>query len=126
MTLSRSPAENKKSLYLDDRPTVKDEFNYDQIAHSLKEVIKQQDDFPTHISLMGEWGSGKSTVLKLLTESLKEERRIAIKEFSVWKYSDDTTTLQRRIIRQVKQELKSDAKKQTEKDFSSKMNDSIE
>lgn len=126
MTLSRSPAENKKSLYLDDRPTVKDEFNYDQIAHSLKEVIKQQDDFPTHISLMGEWGSGKSTVLKLLTESLKEERRIAIKEFSVWKYSDDTTTLQRRIIRQVKQELKSDAKKQTEKDFSSKMNDSVE
>ncbi|WP_204167547.1 P-loop NTPase fold protein [Staphylococcus sp. GDK8D68P] len=120
MTLSRSPAENKKSLYLDDRPTVKDEFNYDQIAHSLKEVIKQQDDFPTHISLMGEWGSGKSTVLKLLTESLKEERRIAIKEFSVWKYSDDTTTLQRRIIRQVKQELKSDAKKQTEKDFPQK------
>lgn len=118
--------EEKKSLYLDDRPTVEDEFDYNQIADTLKEVIKQQDDFPTHISLMGEWGSGKSTVIKLLKESLKEEKRIAIKEFSVWKYSDDTTTLQRRIIRQVKQELKSKKNKQEEKDFSSKMDDSIE
>ncbi|MDV2581575.1 P-loop NTPase fold protein [Alkalibacillus haloalkaliphilus] len=103
---SKDDTEKEYNLYLEDRPTAKDDFDFYQIADSLKETVKETNGAPKHISLMGEWGSGKSTVIQLLKDKLdKKEDKIELKSFSVWKFSDNSTSLQRRIVRQVKKEL---------------------
>lgn len=105
MCKSKNQEDTKYNLYLDDNPTNQDEFEYEQIADLLKDTIQKSNDFPMHISLMGEWGTGKSTVIKLLESKLENHKKIELKSFSVWKFSDNSTSLQRRIIRQVQNEL---------------------
>ncbi|MCT2534783.1 KAP family NTPase [Aquibacillus koreensis] len=93
------------NLYLEDSPTIEDRFGYNDIALSLQEAL-EQSNFPTHISLMGEWGSGKSTVVELLKEKLKSSEEYALESISVWKFSDNSTSLQRKIIREIQSTLK--------------------
>lgn len=91
-------------LYLVDKPTVNDKFHYNHIAQTLEETLIQSE-FPTHIGLMGDWGSGKSTVLKLLEDLLQKNQNYAMKTISVWKFSDNSTSLQRKIIREIQSTL---------------------
>ncbi|WP_185819894.1 P-loop NTPase fold protein [Salibacterium salarium] len=93
-----------ENLYLEDRPTLKDEFYYQDIANTLKDTIKEVE-FPTHIGLMGTWGSGKSTVLKLTRNILKDSPEYGMKTVSVWKFSDNSTSLHRNIIKQIRRTL---------------------
>ncbi|MEJ9219793.1 P-loop NTPase fold protein [Paenibacillus glucanolyticus] len=100
-----------KKLFLEDRPlksTSGDKFQYTQVAEVICDVL-EQNNFPVHIGLFGPWGSGKTSVIKLLENKIESDSNISekylIKTLSVWKFADDAPSLHRKIVRQVQAEL---------------------
>lgn len=56
-----------------------------QYAESLAEYIKTCIT-PTTVAVQGEWGSGKTSMVNMVLESLEKEKCLCIK-FSAWQYS---------------------------------------
>ncbi|MEI2396136.1 P-loop NTPase fold protein [Paenibacillus phytohabitans] len=101
----------QKKLFLEDKPlqaTKDDKFQYNQVAEILYDLLNQ-NNFPTHIGLFAPWGSGKTSVIKLLEEIIMADKnngdKYIIKTISVWKFSDDAPSLHRKIVREVQAEL---------------------
>ncbi|MFA5499738.1 MAG: P-loop NTPase fold protein [Candidatus Omnitrophota bacterium] len=65
----------------------KDKFNHRVYADTLVNVIKN-NDAPLVIGLLGDWGSGKSTILNIFQNKIKDSCEIAY--FNAWKYSKDS------------------------------------
>lgn len=100
-----------KKLFLEDKPlqaTKDDKFQYNQVAEILYDLLNQ-NNFPIHIGLFAPWGSGKTSVIKLLEEIIMADKnngdKYIIKTISVWKFSDDAPSLHRKIVREVQAEL---------------------
>lgn len=73
---------------LPDRPTKEDAFDsHTKIAKSLAQHIKVEDGGKA-IALTGGWGSGKSTVVELLEQELRDEN-IEVFKFDAWKHEGD-------------------------------------
>ncbi|WP_166243998.1 KAP family P-loop NTPase fold protein [Paenibacillus turpanensis] len=103
--------DNIRKYFLEDKPLQKindDKFQYSQVAEILYELLKQ-NNFPTHIGLFAPWGSGKTSVIKLLERILEVDKangdNFIIKVISVWKFADDAPSLHRKIVREVQAEL---------------------
>ncbi len=65
-----------------------DEFGRKKYAKTLKTIIEKVDP-PFNIGLFGPWGSGKSSVVKLLFNRLKEENNEYIcVNFDAWKHAE--------------------------------------
>ncbi|MCP2519531.1 KAP family NTPase [Candidatus Aminicenantes bacterium AC-708-M15] len=67
----------------------KDKFNHKAYADTILRIIKD-NEAPLVIGLLGPWGAGKSTILNLLMQSLKENKNYKFVYFNAWKYSDDS------------------------------------
>ncbi|WP_051654319.1 P-loop NTPase fold protein [Persephonella sp. KM09-Lau-8] len=84
---------NKNQIsFLDDIPTEKDEIQlHSKIADSLLEIIKTiENNKKKVIGLFGSWGSGKSTVIKILESKLgKKEGNIEFLIFDSWSHQGD-------------------------------------
>ncbi|MEK5358227.1 P-loop NTPase fold protein [Paenibacillus sp. FSL L8-0709] len=100
-----------KKLFLEDRPLKNssgDKFQYTQVAEVICDVL-EQNNFPVHIGLFGPWGSGKTSVIKLLENKINSDtntsEKYLLKTLSVWKFADDAPSLHRKIVRQVQAEL---------------------
>lgn len=109
--LRQSRRDEPKKYFLEDKPLQKindDKFQYTQVAEILHVLLKQ-NNFPTHIGLFAPWGSGKTSVIKLLENILEAEQtksdHFIIKIISVWKFADDAPSLHRKIVREVQTEL---------------------
>jgi GTPase SAR1 family protein len=62
-------------------------------AKSLKELIlNAPQNTPMTIGLFGEWGSGKSSIIKTLTTELEQEKslRVQFVVYDAWKYANDS------------------------------------
>lgn len=59
-----------------DKETDRDFLGYQVHADLLKNVVCNQKNLPITIGLYGDWGSGKSSVLKLIKKSIDEDDRI--------------------------------------------------
>ncbi|USK35194.1 KAP family NTPase [Bacillus sp. F19] len=97
----------EEKIYLNDLPLengLDDKFQAIQIGEILKQSI-EQSTLPLHISLLGKWGSGKTTVIKML-ESLLDKSEYELKVISVWKFADDAPSLHRKIVREIEIQLK--------------------
>lgn len=95
-----------EKIYLSDLPLTNgsnDEFQSKQVSQLLKQSI-EQSVFPLHISLLGKWGSGKTTVIKILENEL-DKKKYEMKIISVWKFADDAPSLHRKIVREVERNL---------------------
>lgn len=97
--------------FLEDRPLQKlneDKFQYTQVAEILYELLNQ-NNFPTHIGLFAPWGSGKTSVIRLLEDIINADEskgdKYILKTISVWKFADDAPSLHRKIVREVQSEL---------------------
>lgn len=51
-------------MILSDNETSIDLLNYEAIAKTVVSLIKESDDQPVSIGIHGDWGAGKSSVLK--------------------------------------------------------------
>lgn len=77
-------------IYDSDNPAITDKLNRQALADALAiNLTHSANDHHRAIGLLGEWGSGKSTVLKLLKKKLKEthkEQPFVFGEFNAWAY----------------------------------------
>ena len=79
-------------------------FFHVKFAESFSNILLNTEDNIHTIGLFGKWGSGKSTIVKLLKndQKLKAEKYKLI-EFDCWKYEDDS--FRRQLIRKIAKEL---------------------
>ncbi|MBO8152005.1 MAG: hypothetical protein H0Z30_05880 [Candidatus Marinimicrobia bacterium] len=67
----------------------KDKFNHMVYADAILKII-EDNEAPLAIGLLGSWGSGKSTILNLLTQKLESKNEYRCIYFNAWKYSGDS------------------------------------
>lgn len=92
-------------LYILDSPictSEHDRFQFIQFAELIKNVV-DNGSLPMHIGLLGPWGSGKTSALKMFENISKTDYHV--KTISVWKFADDAPSLHRKIVREVERVL---------------------
>lgn len=75
-------------------------FYHSNIAPALKDILESQTCVHT-IALFGEWGTGKSTIVKLVKQD--SDKDTCIIEFDCWKYEKDS--LRRQLLLQLANDL---------------------
>src|SRR4030095_1488777 len=86
---SQPVAKSHWKLLGEDALNAKDEFGHDEIVKALKETILIAP--PSFcIGLVGDWGVGKSFVLKRLAEELKKQNSLSVFYFDSWKYAGES------------------------------------
>jgi Cdc6-like AAA superfamily ATPase len=74
---------------LDDQPAPEDLLNFGQFAVALREIIlNPQTKTPLIIGVFGRWGTGKTTLLRMLGRDL-EKRGVKTVWFSAWLYNQE-------------------------------------
>lgn len=80
-------AREGQSILLSDAPAEADAFGgHARVAGALAELIETDDGGRT-IGLEGGWGTGKSTVVRLLSDALSKDTRVFT--FDAWAHEDD-------------------------------------
>jgi len=80
-----------RTVLLSDEPASKDEFgsqSHQRLADALANLIRTEKGGKS-IALEGSWGSGKSTVVKLLTDQFSEDSDTVILTFDAWAHQGD-------------------------------------
>lgn len=78
-----------------------DLLRFSYLSASVKDIILNPTLIPTTIGLFGDWGSGKSTLMKLIEKDLSKEDKFAIVSFNGWLfegYEDAKSALMGAII----------------------------
>lgn len=82
---------NGTPIYLEEKEVAYDLLNRERIINQLKNAIEHcyvDDKFV--ISLKGDWGSGKTTIIKNVQNKLKNNKElIIIDDFNPWTYEDN-------------------------------------
>ena len=69
-----------------DKETSKDLLGYTVHAELLKGVVTSDKNLPITVGLYGDWGSGKSSILKILEEDLKKDENTVVVYFDGWSF----------------------------------------
>ena len=69
-----------------DKETTQDLLGYTVHASLLKNVVTNEKNLPITVGLYGDWGSGKSSILKILEEQLKKEDDTVVVYFDGWSF----------------------------------------
>ena len=71
-----------------DKETSEDLLGYTVHANLLKKVVTNKKNLPITVGLYGDWGSGKSSILKILEEDLKKDEDAVVIYFDGWAFED--------------------------------------
>lgn len=85
--IQNSDFEQKKIIPVGDNASKKDLLGRSPLVHVIAGIIEKIDstDFrPFVIALLGKWGSGKSTVINLIQEKLKQNKNYKFLMFNAW------------------------------------------
>jgi len=75
--------------FLPDEPVEQDEFgSHERIADALYKTVTKGKGGKA-IALVGSWGSGKSTVIKILEGKVKRQENLAVFVFDTWAHQGD-------------------------------------
>ena len=69
-----------------DIETSEDLLGYSVHASLLKNIVSNERNLPLTIGLYGDWGSGKSSILKILEEQLKTDDDVVVVYFDGWSF----------------------------------------
>lgn len=91
----------------------RDFLNFKSVADIASEIIAQANGRPLSIGVSGSWGVGKSSMLKLLSASLKErtDQKFIFVEFNAWLYQgfdDARAALMETITQSISQVVQKD------------------
>ncbi len=88
--MSRKKKKRGNLKFLEDIPTIKDEFgSHERIVDSIYEIIKKEKGGKA-IALIGEWGSGKSSIVEMLKKKIEEKNdEIGVFIFDSWEHEGD-------------------------------------
>ncbi len=99
-----------------DNETEIDLLGFDYLTGALVEVVTEPRLLPVTVGVFGDWGSGKSSLMKLAAAELKERDRVAAIEFSAWQfegYEDVKSALMQVMMQRLRDQegLSDDAKR---------------
>lgn len=97
----------KEIKFFSDQPLTADNeqdirFGHIGIANNIQEIVANCP-LPFTIGLFGKWGSGKTTILNVLTKKLRNDK-VAVVNFDVWKHEGDA--LRRTFLIELVEQLK--------------------
>lgn len=95
--------EEKFPKYLENKPIGKDQFegkSHEKIALSIAENIQNEKSHKV-LGIEGEWGSGKSNIIEILKEKLKESHYIYV--YDAWGHQEDSQ--RRAFLEEMTEEL---------------------
>lgn len=82
------PASDSKTYIVNDQPTERDALDFTPYVETLADII-QTGNTPLTIGVFGTWGSGKTSLMKMVKSKLPDEFTIAW--FDAWKYDKEET-----------------------------------
>lgn len=96
-----------------------DRFGHVDFADALNLLIKNPNNIPPFsIGLLGQWGTGKSSIEEMSIEEIRKDKRFKVIQFNAWRYGGEN--IKRALLREVFLEL-SDSRE----DGQTKLNDAI-
>lgn len=64
-----------------------DYLNYSEVSEMIAEILSDNSMLPTSIGVYGAWGVGKSSILRLISQELSDDRYVVV-DFDAWLYQD--------------------------------------
>ena len=92
-------------MFLNDQETATDLLYYEAIAKTVVNLIRKTPDAPVTIGVHGDWGAGKSSVLKMLEGAFADDERVLCLWFNGWTFEgfEDAKTV---VIETIVDELR--------------------
>ena len=77
--------------FFTDRPTTDDLFEYSIYVDALVDIVTQLQtkDRPFVVGVYGPWGSGKTSLMRMIEDKLKKEHEYPVIWFNAWKYDKE-------------------------------------
>jgi len=105
---------NYSRIYADNPIAKAKEFDFEAYAKTLADIILyKENETPITIGIHGEWGSGKTSLMKSIKEKLENSsvnentRKCKCIWFNVWKYADEESILTA-IINRILEQIEND------------------
>ncbi|WP_068635430.1 Qat anti-phage system ATPase QatA [Thauera butanivorans] len=92
-------------MFLNDQETATDLLYYEAIAKTVVRLIRETPDAPVTIGVHGDWGAGKSSVLRMLESAFAKDERVLCLWFNGWTFEgfEDAKTV---VIETIVDELR--------------------
>ena len=92
-------------MFLNDQETATDLLHYEAIARTVVRFINETPAVPVTIGVHGDWGAGKSSVLKMTESAFKGKDRVLCLWFNGWTFEgfEDAKTV---VIETIVDELR--------------------
>jgi len=87
---------------LSDRANLGDELGFTKYADILSDIVKNTAVLPFTVGIFGDWGSGKTTLMKMVQEQASESCKTIW--FNAWKY-DDKQYLSKALLKAIHDEV---------------------
>jgi hypothetical protein len=87
-----------------DNETLSDCIDYNHLINAVTSIIDNQNLLPCSIGVFGDWGSGKSSLMKMIEAHYKDNEDILVVKFNGWLfegYEDAKTVLMGRIVDEI-------------------------
>ena len=82
-------------MLIPDHETVIDYLNCEAISQTVVELLKDNRKRPLTVGIHGDWGAGKSSILKMIETELSSDKNVAVLWFNGWTFEgfDDAKTV---------------------------------
>jgi predicted KAP-like P-loop ATPase len=91
-------------LLIPDQETEVDLLNYDAICNTVLELLKGNRQRAISVGIHGDWGAGKSSILKMIESQLQADKAVACIWFNGWAFEgfdDAKAVLMEMVIREL-------------------------
>jgi predicted KAP-like P-loop ATPase len=87
-----------------DNETNSDFIDFKHMVKAVTSIVNNDNLLPCSIGIFGDWGSGKSSLMKMIEENYAEEEDVLVINFNGWLfegYEDTKTVLMSRIVDEI-------------------------
>lgn len=87
-----------------DNETNSDFIDYQHLVNAVTSIVNNANLLPCSIGVFGDWGSGKSSLMRMVEETYSEDKDVLVINFNGWLfegYEDTKTVLMGRIVNEI-------------------------